>query len=92
MNAGTIKRKILTGVVVSDKMQKTVVVKVERTFQHPLYKRVIRRSKRYKAHDEQGECKIGDKVKIIETRPLSKGKRWALMEIMERQRYGDTTP
>lgn len=92
MNAGTIKRKILTGVVVSDKMQKTVVVKVERTFQHPLYKRVVRRSKRYKAHDEKGECKIGDKVKIIETRPLSKGKRWALMEIMERQRYGDTTP
>lgn len=84
MGAVKIRRKVLTGEVVSDKMQKTIVVRVDRTFQYPVYKRVVMRSKRYKVHDEKGECKVGDKVKIIETRPLSKEKRWALLEIIKR--------
>ncbi len=77
-------RKIVTGIVVSDKMDKTIVVSVERRTQHPLYKRVIKRSKRYKAHDEKNECREGDRVQIMETRPLSKDKRWRLLEILER--------
>jgi len=64
-------------------MDKTIVVLVERKIKHPLYKKVIRRSKRYKAHDEANRCKIGDKVKIMETRPLSKQKCWRLLEILE---------
>ncbi|AZR74727.1 30S ribosomal protein S17 [Anoxybacter fermentans] len=78
------KRKILVGTVVSDKMDKTVVFEVERRTQHPLYKRVIRRTKRYKAHDENNECRVGDKIKVMETRPLSKEKRWRVVEIIER--------
>jgi small subunit ribosomal protein S17 len=66
-------------------MQKTVVVKVERTPFHPLYRRIVRRSKKYLAHDEKGECQVGDKVKIIETRPLSKRKRWRILEIIEKR-------
>lgn len=77
-------RKIRTGTVVSDKMDKTIVVKVERLIRHPVFKKTIRRSKKFKAHDENNECSIGDKVKIIETRPLSKEKRWRLLEIVER--------
>ena len=69
-------RRVLQGVVVSDKMDKTVTVKVERRVKHPLYSKVIRRSKKYAAHDEENKCKIGDIVKIRECRPLSKRKTW----------------
>ena len=75
-------RKILTGQVVSDKMDKTVVVKVEALRQHPRYKKYIKFSKKYKAHDEGNICRIGDKVKIIETRPLSKEKHWQIKEVL----------
>lgn len=74
------KRKVKFGLVVSDKMDKTVVVAVETLRHHPLYKKAIRRIKKYKAHDEDNACKIGDKVKILQTRPLSKEKRWRVME------------
>lgn len=77
-------RKVLTGKVVSDKMDKTVVVAVETLVRHPLYQRIIRRTKKFKAHDEQNSCRIGDKVKMMETRPLSKEKRWRIIEILER--------
>ncbi len=78
---GTRKEKV--GIVVSDKMQKTVVVLVERTIRHPLYKKTVRRSKKFKAHDEGDRCKVGDKVRIEETRPLSKDKNWRVVEILE---------
>ncbi|TDX49279.1 30S ribosomal protein S17 [Orenia marismortui] len=77
-------QKERVGIVVSDKMDKTVVVAVERKTQHPLYKRVITRTSKFKAHDENNECREGDKVKIIETRPISKHKNWAVKEIVER--------
>ena len=73
-------KRILVGTVVSDKNEKTVVVKVERKVKHPLYGKIIRRSKKYHAHDEKNEAKAGDIVRIEETRPLSKQKRWALVE------------
>lgn len=79
------KRKTRTGVVVSDKMDKTVVVLVKTIRRHPLYKKVIRHSKKFKAHDEGNTCRIGDMVKIIETRPLSKDKRWRVAEIVSHQ-------
>lgn len=79
------KRKIKTGVVVSDKMQKTIVVRVERLTRHPLYKKIIRRFKKFKAHDEKNSAKTGDTVKIIESRPLSKDKRWRLLEVLNKQ-------
>ncbi len=69
-------RRMLQGVVVSDKMDKTVMVRVERRFMHPLYKKVVRRSKKYAAHDGDNRCKVGDQVKIRECRPLSKRKCW----------------
>ena len=72
-------RRILEGVVVSDKMDKTVVVKVERRVMHPIYKKFIKRSKRYAAHDENNQCKLGDVVKIRECRPLSRSKRWEVL-------------
>jgi small subunit ribosomal protein S17 len=72
-------RRVLQGVVVSDKQDKTVVVKVERRFTHPLLKKTVRRSKNYHAHDEHNACKIGDTVSIEETRPISKLKRWAVV-------------
>ena len=72
----------MTGRVVSNKMEKTVVVSVESVHRHPLYKHTIRTTKRYKAHDEQNECREGDTVRIIESRPLSKEKRWRVAEIM----------
>ena len=75
-------RKIRFGRVVSDKMDKTVIVAVETKKVHPLYKKAIRCSKKYKTHDENNACKIGDTVKIVETRPLSKEKRWRVVEIM----------
>jgi small subunit ribosomal protein S17 len=77
-------RKVLTGKVVSDKMDKTVVVAVETLVRHPLYQRIIRRTKKFKAHDEQNSCRVGDKVKMMETRPLSKEKRWRVIEILEK--------
>jgi len=76
------KRKVRFGEVVSDKMDKTVVVAVKTLKRHPLYKKVTKRSKKYKAHDENNACKIGDQVKIVETRPLSKEKRWRVVEII----------
>lgn len=72
-------RRVLQGVVVSDKCDKTVTVKVERMYKHPIYKKFIKRSKKYAAHDEQNQFKIGDLIKIIETRPLSKSKRWEVV-------------
>nr|WP_073992703.1 30S ribosomal protein S17 [Parasporobacterium paucivorans] len=77
-------RKSRTGTVVSNKMDKTVVVLVEDHVQHPLYKKIMKRSSKLKVHDEKNECGIGDKVKIMETRPLSKDKRWRLIEIIEK--------
>jgi small subunit ribosomal protein S17 len=77
------QRKVLVGRVTSDKMDKTIVVRVERLKRHALYGKVIRLHKKYKAHDEQNSAKIGDLVKIIEARPISKEKRWALVEILE---------
>jgi len=78
------KRKTLTGVVSSDKMDKTVIVMVNRLVPHPVYKKYIRKRKKVKAHDEKNQCRIGDKVLLIETRPLSKEKRWRVKEILER--------
>jgi small subunit ribosomal protein S17 len=75
-------RKTMSGVVVSDKMDKTIVVKVEYNIVHPLYKKYIKQSKKFKAHDEKNECHEGDFVKIGSTRPLSKEKRWELLEII----------
>jgi small subunit ribosomal protein S17 len=77
-------RQELVGVVTSSKMQKTIVVRVRRTTQHPLYHRVIRSAKKYYAHDETGDAKVGDTVRIVSTRPLSKLKRWRLKEVIQR--------
>lgn len=73
------RKKVLTGVVVSDKMDKTVVVRVERRVKHPFYKKYVRRHKKYYAHDPKNECKVGDMVEIIESRPLSRLKRWRVL-------------
>ncbi|AZO96537.1 30S ribosomal protein S17 [Iocasia frigidifontis] len=78
------KRKSLVGIVVSDKMDKTVSVAVEKRTQHPLYKRTVKKTNTFKAHDEENECREGDKVKIMETRPLSKTKRWRVVDIVEK--------
>lgn len=85
-------KKVRTGVVVSDKMDKTIVVAVESRRPHPLYRRVIRRTKRFKAHDEENTCRLGDIVRIEETRPLSKDKRWRLVEILERHEVPEVSP
>jgi small subunit ribosomal protein S17 len=77
-------RKTRVGFVVSDKMDKTVVVAVERLVKHPLYKKYVKQTKKFKAHNEENNCNIGDKVKIMETRPLSKTKRWRVVEIVEK--------
>jgi small subunit ribosomal protein S17 len=77
-------RKIRVGVVVSDKMEKTAVIAVERLVKHPVYKKFIKRTSKFKAHDSQNECQIGDLVKIMETRPLSKTKRWRVVEVLEK--------
>jgi len=77
-------RKKKTGIVTSDKMQKTIVVKVETVKRHPLYSKVIRRHSLFKVHDEKNEAKIGDKVLIMETKPLSKDKRWRMVKIIEK--------
>lgn len=77
-------RKERTGKVVSDKMNKTVVVAVERIYSHPLYKKFVRRSRHFYAHDEEGRAHVGDTVRIVETRPMSKTKRWRVAAILER--------
>jgi len=77
-------RKVREGLVVSDKMDKTVVVAVEDRFKHPLYGKVVRRTSKLKAHDEQNSCGIGDRVLLMETRPLSASKRWRVVEILEK--------
>lgn len=82
--AAETRQKTREGFIVSDKMDKTVVVKVERMFQHPVYKRTVKRSKKYKAHDPQNDCRMGDRVRIEETRPLSKQKHWRVIEVIER--------
>ncbi len=79
-------RKMRIGMVVSDKMEKTVVVQIERRVQHPVYGKMVRRTKKLKAHDEENAAKTGDTVRIMETRPLSKDKRWCVVEIIERAR------
>ena len=80
------KGKVMVGKVVSDKMQKTVVVAIERRYPHPMYGKMVTRTKRVKAHDEENAAKSGDTVRIMETRPLSKDKRWRVVEIVERAR------
>ncbi|MDR3186194.1 MAG: 30S ribosomal protein S17 [Christensenellaceae bacterium] len=77
-------RKTRIGVVISDKMDKTVVIAVERRVQHPLYKKYIRQTKKFKVHDENNECGIGDKIEVMETRPISKDKNWRLVNIIEK--------
>lgn len=77
-------RKVRVGKVVSDKMDKTVVVAIEDNVRHPLYKKIVKRTVKFKAHDEQNMCGVGDKVQIMETRPLSKDKRWRVVEIIEK--------
>ena len=79
-------RKTRTGKVVSDKMDKTIVVAVYENVKHPLYNKIVKRTYKLKAHDENNECGIGDTVKVMETRPLSKGKRWRVVEIIEKAR------
>ncbi len=78
------QRKRLTGVVTSDKMDKTVVVEVTTTNRHKLYGKVVRNVKKYKAHDERNDCHLGDTVQIIESRPISRDKRWAVVSVLER--------
>lgn len=77
-------RKIMTGIVKSNKMDKTIVVSVERIVKHPTYGKIMKKTYNLKAHDEENQCQIGDKVKVMETRPLSKDKRWRLIEIIEK--------
>lgn len=81
------KRKERIGIVTSDKMNKTRIVRIERSAQHSLYDKIIRRASKFKAHDENNESKLGDKVRIMETRPLSKDKYWRIVEIVEKGRY-----
>jgi small subunit ribosomal protein S17 len=78
------QRKVLVGRVISDKMDKTVVVRVERLTRHPLYGKVIRHHKRYKVHDEENACRVGDLVRMIESQPISKEKRWVVTDIVKR--------
>ena len=77
-------RKVMIGTVVSDKMDKTVVVAVETSVRHKVYKKTVKRTYKLKAHDEENACKVGDKLKVMETRPLSKDKRWRVVEIVEK--------
>jgi small subunit ribosomal protein S17 len=86
------KRKTRFGRVVSDKMNKTVVVAVETPRHHPLYRKTIRRAVKYKAHDEKNECRIGDMVRIVETRPLSKDKQWRVAEILTKGEVAEVKP
>lgn len=77
-------RKIMIGTVTSNKMDKTIVVAVETNVKHPMYGKIVKRTYKLKAHDEENQCQIGDKVKVMETRPLSKDKRWRLLEVIEK--------
>lgn len=77
-------RQIKRGEVVSDRMQKTVVVQVERLMSHPVYGKTVKRTRRFKVHDEEQQCRVGDRVKIVQTRPLSKEKRWRILQIVEK--------
>ena len=77
-------RKTRTGTVVSDKMDKTIVVAIEDNVRHPLYKKIVKRTVKFKAHDENNECRVGDRVSVMETRPLSKDKCWRVVEIIEK--------
>jgi small subunit ribosomal protein S17 len=86
------KRKVRLGQVVSDRMDKTVVVEVSGPKRHPLYKKIIRRVARYKVHDEKNECRVGDKVRIVETRPLSREKRWRVVEILVKGEVVEISP
>jgi small subunit ribosomal protein S17 len=86
------KQKVRLGQVVSDRMDKTVVVEVAGPKRHPLYKKTIRRVVRYKAHDEKNECRVGDKVRIVETRPLSREKRWRVAEIVTKGEVVEISP
>ena len=86
------KRKTRIGYVVSDKMDKTVVVAVETLKRHPLYKKTYKRVVKYKAHDEDNKCRVGDKVRVIETRPLSRQKRWRIAEIITREEVVEVKP
>ncbi len=85
-------RKERTGVIVSDRMQKTVVVTVERTVTHPKYQKILRRRTNVKAHDETNQCRIGDRVLIVECRPLSRDKRWRVSKILERAKMVEEAP
>ena len=76
------KRKELIGIVVSDKMEKTIIIRVERLAKHVLYKKMVKRYSKYKVHDEENQAKVGQRVKIMETRPVSKEKRWRLVEVL----------
>ena len=78
------RRKTITGIVTSDKMDKTIVIKVTRRIQHLRYKKIINRSSKFKVHDENNECKFGDRVLVMETRPLSKEKRWRVVRVVEK--------
>jgi small subunit ribosomal protein S17 len=78
-------KKVFVGKVVSDKMDKTVTVAVERLYKHPLYKKIVKRVTKFKAHDEENRCRVGDTVKIIESRPLSKTKRWVVLDILNKE-------
>jgi small subunit ribosomal protein S17 len=78
------RRKVRTGVVVSDKMDKTVLIRVDRSFRHPLYKKIVKRSSKLAAHDEANDAHEGDTVRVMETRPLSRTKRWRVVEVVER--------
>ncbi len=87
METGTSQRghrKTRTGVVVSDKMEKTCVVEITRRVKHPVYQKYIKRSKRYHVHDETNECRVGDRIQIVETRPVSATKRWRLKNVIEK--------
>ncbi len=79
-------KKVMLGTVVSDKMDKTIVVETERLMRHPVYNRTMKRRAKFKAHDEKNEARTGDRVKIVECRPLSRSKRWRLLEIVEKAR------
>lgn len=78
------RRKVRVGIVTGDEMDKTAVVMIERKVKHPVYKRYVKTRKKYAIHDEENQCRVGDKVRFMETRPLSKNKRWRLVEIVER--------
>jgi small subunit ribosomal protein S17 len=86
------RRKVLLGEVISNRMHKTITVQVERRVRHPMYERVVKRSKKFHAHDEHNQCQIGDIVRIIETRPLSKTKCWRLLEVVRRQAEVNVAP